>query len=76
MAQIDKTFPTLDCAACILTPKMVEAAQNEKITIHSFSEVADVKGFVGNFTVTIKKKLVLLMKQNVRAADFAPRNAQ
>lgn len=56
MAQIDKTFPTLDCAACILTPKMVEAAQNEHITIHSFSEVADVKGFVGNFTVTIKKK--------------------
>ena len=56
MAQIDKTFPTLDCAACILTPKMVEASQNEKIHIHSFSEVTDVKGFVGNFTVTIKKK--------------------
>ncbi|MDD6059155.1 MAG: CoB--CoM heterodisulfide reductase iron-sulfur subunit A family protein [Ruminococcus sp.] len=56
MAQIDKTFPTLDCAACILTPKMVEAAQNEKIHIHSYSEVADVKGFVGNFTVTIRKK--------------------
>ena len=56
MAQIDKTFPTLDCAACILTPKMVEASQNEHITIHSFSEVTDVKGFVGNFTVTIKKK--------------------
>ena len=56
MAQIDKTFPTLDCAACILTPKMVEAAQNEKIHIYSYSEVADVKGFVGNFTVTIRKK--------------------
>lgn len=56
MAQIDKTFPTLDCAACILTPKMVECAQNEKIRIHSFSEVSDVKGFVGNFTVKIKKK--------------------
>lgn len=56
MAQIDKTFPTLDCAACILTPKMVEASQNEKITIHSFSEVSAVKGFVGNFTATIKKK--------------------
>ncbi|HPY83971.1 MAG TPA: CoB--CoM heterodisulfide reductase iron-sulfur subunit A family protein, partial [Ruminococcus flavefaciens] len=56
MAQIDKTFPTLDCAACILTPKMVECSQNEKIHIHSFSEVSDVKGFVGNFTVTIKKK--------------------
>ncbi|MBE6862055.1 MAG: CoB--CoM heterodisulfide reductase iron-sulfur subunit A family protein, partial [Ruminococcus sp.] len=56
MAQIDKTFPTLDCAACILTPKMVECAQNEKIHIHSFSEISDVKGFVGNFTVKIKKK--------------------
>lgn len=56
MAQIDKTFPTLDCAACILTPKMVEASQNEKITIYSYSEVSAVKGFVGNFTATIKKK--------------------
>ncbi|MBE6856869.1 MAG: CoB--CoM heterodisulfide reductase iron-sulfur subunit A family protein [Ruminococcus sp.] len=56
MTQIDKTFPTLDCAACILTPKMVECAQNEKIRIHSYSEVSDVKGFVGNFNVTIKKK--------------------
>ena len=56
MAQIDKTFPTLDCAACILTPKMVEAAQNEKIHIYSYSEVSAVKGFVGNFNVTIKRK--------------------
>lgn len=56
MAQIDKTFPTLDCAACILTPKMVEASQNEKITIYSYSEVSAVKGFIGNFTATIKKK--------------------
>lgn len=56
MTQIDKTFPTLDCAACILTPKMVECSQNEKIHIHSYSEVSGVKGFVGNFTVTIKKK--------------------
>ncbi|MBQ3222551.1 MAG: CoB--CoM heterodisulfide reductase iron-sulfur subunit A family protein [Clostridia bacterium] len=56
MAQIDKTFPTLDCAACILTPKMVEAAQNEKIHIYSYSEVTAVKGFVGNFTATIKRK--------------------
>ena len=56
MAQIDKTFPTLDCAACILTPKMVEAAQNEKIKIYSFSEVEEVGGFVGNFSVKIRKK--------------------
>ena len=56
MTQLDKTFPTLDCAACILTPKMVDCAQHEKITIHSYSEVASVSGFVGNFTVKIRKK--------------------
>ncbi len=56
MAQLDKTFPTLDCAACILTPKMVDAAQNDKIRIYSYSEVEDVKGFVGNFDVKIRRK--------------------
>lgn len=56
MTQIDKTFPTLDCAACILTPKMVDAAQNENIRIFSYSEVQAVKGFVGSFHVTIRKK--------------------
>ena len=56
MAQIDKTFPTLDCAACILTPKMVDVAQHEKIRIFSYSEVEEVRGFVGNFNVKIKKK--------------------
>lgn len=56
MAQLDKTFPTLDCAACILTPKMVEAAQNEKINLYTYSEVEAVSGFVGNFKVKIRKK--------------------
>ena len=56
MAQLDKTFPTLDCSACILTPKMVDCAQSDKIDILSYSEVEDVKGFVGNFTVKIRKK--------------------
>ena len=56
MAQLDKTFPTLDCSACILTPKMVDAAQNEKIDIISYAQVEKVSGFVGNFTVTIRKK--------------------
>ncbi|MDD7651462.1 MAG: CoB--CoM heterodisulfide reductase iron-sulfur subunit A family protein [Candidatus Faecousia sp.] len=56
MAQIDKTFPTLDCAACILTPKMVDVAQNEKINVFAYSEVEKVQGFVGNFTVTIRYK--------------------
>ena len=56
MAQLDKTFPTLDCSACILTPKMVDCAQHEKIDILSYSEVEDVKGFVGNFNVKIRRK--------------------
>ena len=56
MAQLDKTFPTLDCSACILTPKMVEAAAHEKITIYTYSEIEKVSGFVGDFTVDIRKK--------------------
>ncbi|MDO4739297.1 MAG: CoB--CoM heterodisulfide reductase iron-sulfur subunit A family protein [Eubacteriales bacterium] len=56
MAQLDKTFPTLDCAACILSPKMVEAAQHERIRIYSYSEVTEVKGFVGNFKATIRRR--------------------
>ncbi len=56
MAQLDKTFPTLDCSSCIVTPKMVEVGQNEKIHIYSYSEVTNVSGFVGNFKVTIKRK--------------------
>ncbi|MFC1963475.1 FAD-dependent oxidoreductase [Chloroflexota bacterium] len=56
MSQLDKTFPTLDCSACILTPKMVEASQHSKITLLAYSEVQNVRGFVGNFEVDILKK--------------------
>jgi len=56
MARFDKTFPTLDCAACILTPKMVTVAQNEYVTIHTCSEVEEVSGHVGNFKVKFRKK--------------------
>ncbi|MBQ8508143.1 MAG: CoB--CoM heterodisulfide reductase iron-sulfur subunit A family protein [Clostridia bacterium] len=56
MSQLDKTFPTLDCAACILTPKMVDAAQNEKINLITYAELENVSGFVGNFTAKIRKK--------------------
>lgn len=56
MAKLDKTFPTLDCSACILTPKMVSVAQNDKITLHTYSEVEKVDGYVGNFKVTIRNK--------------------
>jgi heterodisulfide reductase subunit A len=56
MAQLDKTFPTLDCSACILTPKMVEVGQHDNITLLSYSEVEAVDGYLGNFTVTVRKK--------------------
>ena len=56
MTQIDKTFPTLDCAACILTPKLVDCAQTDKIHIYAYSEVEHVGGFVGNFHVKIRRK--------------------
>lgn len=56
MAQLDKTFPTLDCSACILTPKMVDVAQHDKIRLITYSEVEKVEGYVGNFTVTIRNK--------------------
>jgi len=56
MAQFDKTFPTLDCSACILTPKMVEVAQHPNIKLMTWSEVEKVEGYVGNFEVTIRQK--------------------
>ena len=56
MAQLDKTFPTLDCAACILTPKMVDAASHPNIRLYTYSEVSEVSGYVGNFRVTIRQK--------------------
>ena len=55
MARLDKTFPTLDCASCIVTPKMTEVSQNSNIRILSYSEVANVKGYIGNFEVDIKR---------------------
>jgi heterodisulfide reductase subunit A len=56
MAQWDKTFPTLDCAACILTPRMVEVGQHPNITLLAYSEVENVDGYLGNFKVTVRKK--------------------
>lgn len=56
MAQFDKTFPTLDCSACILTPKMNEVARNPYIRLMTYSEVVEVSGYVGNFTVKVKRK--------------------
>ncbi len=56
MAQYDKTFPTLDCAACILTPRMSEVGQHENIKLLTYSELEEVTGSVGNFHVRIRRK--------------------
>jgi heterodisulfide reductase subunit A2 len=56
MSQLSETFPTLDCSQCILTPRMVEAASHAKIRLETYSEVEKVEGYVGNFTVTIRRK--------------------
>jgi heterodisulfide reductase subunit A len=56
MAQLDKTFPTLDCSACILTPKMVQVAQHPNIELMTYSDVENVDGYVGNFTVKIRQR--------------------
>ncbi len=55
MAQLDKTFPTLDCSACILTPRMVDVGAHPNITLMSYSEVVGVEGSVGNFKVKVKR---------------------
>ena len=56
MARLSETFPTLDCSQCILTPRMVEAANHPNITLMTYSEVESVGGFVGNFEVTVRRK--------------------
>lgn len=56
MAQFDKTFPTLDCSACILTPKMFNVGNHKSVTLLTWSEVEKVDGYIGNFTVTIRKR--------------------
>ncbi len=56
MAQLDKTFPTLDCSACILTPKMVDCANHPNIELLSYSEVEEIGGYIGNFDIKVRKK--------------------
>jgi heterodisulfide reductase subunit A len=56
MAKFDKTFPTLDCAACILTPKMVSVGQHPNIKLMTWADVENVEGYIGNFKVKIRHK--------------------
>ncbi len=56
MSQLDKTFPTLDCSACILTPKMSQVGAHPHIDLMSYSEVEEISGYIGNFKAKIRKK--------------------
>lgn len=56
MATFDKTFPTLDCAACILTPKMVSVGHRKDIRLMTYSEVESISGYMGKFKVRVRKK--------------------
>jgi heterodisulfide reductase subunit A len=69
MAQLDKTFPTLDCSACILTPKMVEVDRHPNIELHAYSQVEEIDGYVGNFTVKIRHKASFVDWNKCNACD-------
>jgi heterodisulfide reductase subunit A len=70
MAQFDKTFPTLDCAACILTPRMSEVGTHDNITLLAYSEVEDVSGFVGSFDVQVRKKARYIVEEDCTACGI------
>jgi heterodisulfide reductase subunit A len=56
MSQLDKTFPTLDCSACILTPRMTQVGHHPNIELMTYSDVEEVSGYIGNFKVKINRK--------------------
>lgn len=56
MAKLDKTFPTNECAMCIMSPKLVECGRHRNIELLSYSEIEDVQGAPGHFKVNITKK--------------------
>ena len=56
MSQLDKTFPTNDCAMCIIGPKLVECSRHRNIEIITYADVESVEGSEGNFKVKIRKR--------------------
>jgi heterodisulfide reductase subunit A len=71
MAKFDKTFPTLDCSSCILTPKMTSVSHRKNLTLLSYSEVEKVSGYIGNFKVRIKKKARYVTDKCTSCGDCA-----
>jgi heterodisulfide reductase subunit A len=64
MAQLDKTFPTLDCSICIEGPKMVDVGRHPNIEIISFADLLSVSGFIGNFKVKIRRNPRYVIAEN------------
>jgi heterodisulfide reductase subunit A len=56
MAKLSRTFPTEDCAACILSPKMADVPANPNIDLLTFTEIENIEGYLGNYDVTVVKK--------------------
>ena len=72
MAQLDKTFPTMDCSICILAPKMVDAGRHPNIELLTNSEVLEVKGYIGNFKAKVLKKPRYVTEECTACGDCAP----
>ena len=66
MAQLDKTFPTLDCSLCILSPRMADVGKHENIELITYADIEDISGYAGNFHVKVKKKPRYVIKDNCR----------
>jgi CoB--CoM heterodisulfide reductase subunit A len=76
MAQLDKTFPTNDCAMCILAPKMIEASSHPNIKLLTYSEVERLEGKPGNFKVRIRKRQGILMRLSAQGVAYVWRIAR
>jgi heterodisulfide reductase subunit A len=66
MAQLDKTFPTLDCSLCILSPRMADVGKHENIELLTYADIEDISGYAGNFHVKVKKNPRYIIKDNCR----------
>ena len=72
MAQLDKTFPTMDCSICILAPKMADAGRHPNIELLTNSEVKEVKGYIGNFKAKVLKKPRYVTDECTACGDCIP----
>lgn len=70
MARLDKTFPTMDCSSCILTPKMVDVSRHPNIELLTYSEVKSVEGYIGNFKVKVEKKPRFVIEEKCTACEL------